>query len=79
MILSSMKNNGSAPPSFETDDERSYFLTTLPIHPLFTKTKDALKTENVSPEKVSARRNRDELHELVLQTLKKTKLCPQMR
>lgn len=71
LILSSMKNNGSAPPSFETDDERSYFLTTLPIHPLFTKTKDALKTENVSPEKVSARRNRDELHELVLQTLEK--------
>ncbi len=30
-----------------------------------------MKTENVSPEKVSARRNRDELHELVLQTLEK--------
>ena len=32
-IRIAMKNNGSPEPVFETDDERSYFLTTLMIHP----------------------------------------------
>jgi len=34
-ITRAMKNNGSPEPIFETDDERSYFLTTLKIHPWF--------------------------------------------
>lgn len=34
IIYSSMEKNGSPLPSFETDDDRSYFLCTLPIHPL---------------------------------------------
>ena len=29
--------NGSPPPLFETDDDRSYFLTTLKIHPQYIK------------------------------------------
>lgn len=33
-IQRSMKNNGSPEARFETDEERTYFLTTLPIHPL---------------------------------------------
>lgn len=28
-----MKGNGSSPPEFETDDDRSYFLIRLPVHP----------------------------------------------
>ena len=28
-----MKANGSPPPEFETDDDRTYFLIRLPIHP----------------------------------------------
>lgn len=32
-ILSAMKANGSPNPSFESNAERSYFLTILPIHP----------------------------------------------
>jgi ATP-dependent DNA helicase RecG len=34
-IIAAMKSNGSPPPSFETDGERSYFQTVLPVHPLF--------------------------------------------
>jgi ATP-dependent DNA helicase RecG len=33
-IINSLKNNGSPPPIFETDEERSYFITILNIHPL---------------------------------------------
>lgn len=31
-ILKVMKGNGSSPPEFETDDDRSYFLIRLPVH-----------------------------------------------
>jgi ATP-dependent DNA helicase RecG len=31
-ILKVMKSNGSPPPEFETDDDRSYFLIRLPVH-----------------------------------------------
>ncbi|MDD3721911.1 MAG: KTSC domain-containing protein [Lutibacter sp.] len=34
IIYSSLGLNGSPPPLFETDDDRSYFLCTLAIHPL---------------------------------------------
>jgi len=33
-ILNSLKNNGSPPPVFQTDEERSYFITILNIHPM---------------------------------------------
>lgn len=32
-IINSMKNNGSPPPIFQTDEERTYFITLLKIHP----------------------------------------------
>lgn len=32
-ILKAMKTNGSPLPEFETDDDRSYFLIRLPVHP----------------------------------------------
>ncbi|MDO8897221.1 MAG: ATP-binding protein [Bacteroidales bacterium] len=34
IIYRSLEVNGSPPPLFETDDDRSYFLCTLVIHPL---------------------------------------------
>lgn len=32
-IYDAMKRNGSPEPNFETDNERSYFLAVLPVHP----------------------------------------------
>ena len=34
-IIRALKANGSSMPVFETDDDRTYFLTTIPIHPDF--------------------------------------------
>lgn len=34
IIYSSMEENGSPAPVFETDNDKSYFLCTLPVHPL---------------------------------------------
>ena len=35
-ILRAMRNNGSPPPSFETDDDRTWFLVRLPAHEWFS-------------------------------------------
>ena len=37
-----MEKNGSPEPRFETDENHSYFITTLPIHPSFLDRSDAL-------------------------------------
>ena len=37
-IRNALRNNGSPEPIFETDDERTYFATTLFFHPDFVKT-----------------------------------------
>lgn len=65
LIIQSMKNNGSPAPTFETDKERTYFVTTLPIHPRFLN--DADDTNRSVNTKM--RRSRDELREMVLETL----------
>jgi ATP-dependent DNA helicase RecG len=39
-IIRAMKANGSPMPIFETDEERTYFLTTFPVHPGFTGSSD---------------------------------------
>lgn len=36
-ILNALKNNGSPEPLFETDENRTYFTTTLYIHPEFQR------------------------------------------
>ena len=43
-ILRSMRQNGSPDPVFETDGDRLYFLTTLPIHPGFVGAPDGRAT-----------------------------------
>ena len=42
IIRKEMAKNGSPNPRFETDDNYSYFITTLPIHPAFLETNGAL-------------------------------------
>jgi ATP-dependent DNA helicase RecG len=39
-IKKAMKKNGSPDPVFDTDEELSYFLTTLPVHPMWTNSRD---------------------------------------
>ena len=41
-IIRALKANGSPMPIFETDEERTYFLTTFLIHPNFTDTDDGI-------------------------------------
>jgi len=45
-IQRSMRDNGSPEASFETDNDRSYFLTTLPIHPLLAPSKSKKSTQS---------------------------------
>lgn len=45
-IYNSMQHNGSPKPQFDTDDEHSYFLAILPIHPSFiVNTEEASEKE----------------------------------
>ena len=69
LIIQSMKNNGSSLPVFETDEERSYFSTVLPIHPIFLKKKEEDVTATIHTEKNKRRRTRDELKSLILTVL----------
>ena len=69
LIVSSMKNNGSGLPVFETDEERSFFMVTLPIHPLFVNDKAHAENDDIG-EKVVIRRNRDDLREQIIGLLK---------
>jgi ATP-dependent DNA helicase RecG len=44
-IYSAMEKNGSPKPVFETDDEKTYFLTVLPVHPSFVEKPGGKPTE----------------------------------
>lgn len=44
-ILRAMSNNGSPPPSFETDEDRTWFLARLPAHAEFAQAADEAGTE----------------------------------
>ena len=62
IIHSELEKNGSSPPIFETDDERSYFLCTIKIHPLSTHER------NLKPTDVTKDKTKDK--ELVISSLK---------
>lgn len=69
LILSAMQENGSEPPVFTTDSERSFFQVTLPIHPLFLNKLPAKETlQNAAGDK-PARKNRAQIREEVLALL----------
>lgn len=42
-MLKAMRQNGSPIPVFETDEDRTFFLVRLPIHPQFMKEAEARK------------------------------------
>jgi ATP-dependent DNA helicase RecG len=58
IIYSSMEENGSPPPVFETDENNAYFLCILPIHPL---------TESILGQEDDLRRDED--ISLIIKTL----------
>lgn len=64
-IIDAMQNNGSDPPVFLTDAERTYFVTVLPVHASFIQKTEELITDK----KTSKRRNRNELKAAVLEAL----------
>ena len=47
-ILDALEANGSPKPEFETDEDRSYFITRLFIHEAFVKPMDELEVGNIS-------------------------------
>ena len=69
LILRAMKDNGSGLPTFETDDERSYFQVTLPIHHVFLKKNDG--SALILQRGKSTRRSREELRESIKTILAK--------
>jgi ATP-dependent DNA helicase RecG len=44
-MLKAMRLNGSPPPVFETDRNRTYFLVRLPLHPAFIKETQERKSQ----------------------------------
>ncbi len=52
-ILKVMKKNGSPPPQFETDEDRSFFLIRLPVHLEVELEKTSEKTSGETSEKTS--------------------------
>ncbi|MBQ9612595.1 MAG: AAA family ATPase, partial [Lachnospiraceae bacterium] len=73
-ILEAMQNNGSEPPSFETDLERSYFVTVLPIHSAFTSDKQGrqISIEADEQKKIRSIRNKKtDLRKLILDVLER--------
>lgn len=61
IIYDSLEKNGSPEPSFETDEDRSYFLCTLPVHPL---AKDVLASRNEQRRSIDKHLNINSLNEL---------------
>lgn len=45
-IIKEMKSNGSPAASFETDDDRTYFIVTFPIHPAFIQNEPQNEPQN---------------------------------
>ncbi|MDR0887654.1 MAG: putative DNA binding domain-containing protein [Candidatus Methanoplasma sp.] len=67
-MIRSMKDNGSDPPIFETDIDRSYFTTILPVHPeFFISEQESFGLQNEYPK---SRRGREENKDAILKTLK---------
>ena len=70
-ILRSLKANGSDYPIFETDEDRSYFTITIPIHNDFFPAKKVEKSVAPKIKKSKKRRTFEEIKALILETLSK--------
>ena len=64
-MLKALKLNGSEPPKFITDPERTFFTVIFKIHHRFISLLPQSK-----PETVNKRRNKSEIKALMLETLK---------
>ena len=77
LIVGTMRENGNASPEFTTDEDRSYFLVTLPVHPVFLETdwsKDigtSDEVQNASREEKRIRRSKEEIRKLIIESLEK--------
>ena len=60
-IIKEMKANGSPAASFETDDARTYFIVTFPIHPVFVQNEPQNEPQNT----VSVTLRQDEILRLI--------------
>lgn len=65
-ILQSMKMNGSEPPIFETDVDRTYFTVILPVHRKFVQSVVSTNPVQVKPK---TRKGIEEIKSLILATL----------
>ncbi|MDO5844787.1 MAG: putative DNA binding domain-containing protein [Methanocorpusculum sp.] len=71
-MIKSLKQNGSENPVFETDEDRSYFRVSIPIHSAYLKKEN---TENISPlndpkqNYKKIRRTKEQLKQEILNTL----------
>ena len=70
-ILHSLKVNGSEYPVFETDEDRSYFTITIPIHNEFLATEEVEKSVVPKIKKSKKRRTFEEIKALILEILSK--------
>ena len=70
-ILHSLKTNGSEYPVFETDEDRSYFTITIPIHNEFLATEEVEKSVVPKIKKSKKRRSFEEIKALILEILSK--------
>ena len=52
-MLKAIQNNGSPAPVFYTDDDRTYFLVELSVHPVFAEVTDDKETDTTGSEKTS--------------------------
>ena len=52
-MLKAIQNNGSPAPVFHTDDDRTYFLVELSVHPVFAEVTDDKETDTTGSEKTS--------------------------
>jgi ATP-dependent DNA helicase RecG len=68
-ILDALEANGSPKPEFETDEDRSYFITRLFIHEGFTK---AVNERNMSE---VSKQNERSLSEVLSEVLKQSDFC----
>ncbi len=67
-ILNSLKKNGSPKPVFETDNDRTYFKTSIKVHPEFLPIKDQVGTRlGLSWDQVGTKSelSRDEVEKLI--------------
>ena len=47
-MLKAMQQNGSPPPVFETDEDRTFFLVRLPLHPQFIKEAEGRRRQSAA-------------------------------